>query len=522
MKATPSAAAMAYGTAHGLSFLKRHWAPLIIVALFCSALALYWSGIGPGDGEQYLNAALRWREGAFLGADHWALRHLFVLPIAASFMVFGAGETASIIPNVVYAALTVFVTWHFARRALGQREAFIAASLIATSAFFVARPIELEVYGAEAFFAALAMWLFIEAGESKARARFLVAAGVAAGLASTVREQSVYLMVVFGLIIVAGRRDVFRSLLTIGAGFGAVILVELALYTVAAGDPFYRYKIDLNHREIGFNASMSADEAKLVNRLRRMATYLVTSPMTVTTLAFAATALAYLAQAKPPPKHHGLAALKSFGAAGVISAIIVPLVFNLSAPRYYPLLTYAAFLVIAVAIGTVWTRGRPRAALAAALAIIAVNVAIADFSNYGDYAEARRLAAIAATLPEAIYADPLTAGRARYQMLLGGATRADVSAKVINGRPSEPGVLFLKTARTRQVDPSWCVIAAETARRPKWSHTLIRESGLARLLGRRIERIVAQPEPILLIRTLEQPALIDPVSGRACISHPPA
>ncbi|MDZ7628867.1 MAG: glycosyltransferase family 39 protein [Parvularculaceae bacterium] len=503
------------------AFLRRHAGPLFVALLFSTSLFLYWNGVAPGDAEHYINAALRWREAPLLGENHWSLRHLFVLSIAASFFVFGVSENAAIIPNVIFAALTVFITWRFARRALGEREAAIAASLIATSAFFVARPLELEVYGAEAFFAALAMWLFIEAQFDDARPRLLIAAGLAAGVATTLREQSTYLLPVFGfLLIAARRRDTIRSLLLVGAGFGAIIAVELLIYAAVAGDPFYRYRIDLGHRDIAINASMTAGEASLVNRLRRMAGYLVTFPLTTPMLAIAAAAGFHLARSKATLSRRGAVALRSFGAAAIISAIIVPAVFNLASPRYYPLLTYAAFLLTAVAIADLWTRKRPRMAVVAGAGVIAVNAFIADFSNYGEYAEAKRLATIAATSSEPIYSDPLTASRARYQMLLRGATRKEASSKIINGRPPiEHGKLFFKASSARSNDDLWCVIAVEAVRRPKWSHVLLRESGVARLVGPRLEEIVSPPPPILLIRILERPGQTDPVSNRPCIDY---
>lgn len=502
------------------AFLRRNAAALFVVALFMGALMLYWSGVGPRDAEQYLNAALNWREAPFLGDDHWSLRHLFVLSIAASFFVFGVSENAAIIPNVVFAALTVFITWRFVRRAFGEREAAIAASLIATSAFFVARPLELEVYGAEAFFAALAMWLFIEAQADVSRPRLLLAAGLAVGLATTLREQSAYLLLVFGLLIVAARqRDAVRSLLLVGAGFGAVIAIELVTYAAVAGDPFYRYKIDLGHRDIAVNASMSADEARLVNRMRRAAVDLVTFPLTTPMLVFAAISGFYLARAKTALPRRAAVALRSFGAAALISAIAVPAIFNLSSPRYMPLIAYAAFLLIAVAIADLWNKKRWRLAIIAGAGVVAANIFIADFSNYGEYAEAKRLATIAAASSEPIYADPLTASRARYQLLLRRATRQEASSRIVNARPPiGPGKLFFKTQRTRADDGLWCVVAVETVRRPKWSHALLRESGIARLLGSRLEAIVSPPPPVLLIRTLQEPGPIDPVSRRPCIA----
>ncbi len=497
---------------------RAGWAaPAAIIAVFGAALAFYWNGLGPGDAEHYLEAALRWREGPFLGDTHWALRHLFVLPIAASFAVFGVSETAAILPNAAYAALTVFITWHFGRRFLGARAATIAAMLVATSAFFVARPIELDVYGAEAFFAALAVWLFIAAGDGKARLRTLFGAGAVAGLASTVREPSVYLIAVFGALILLERKEGLRSLVAVGAGFGAVIAVELIVYALAAGDPLFRYKIDLGHRDIGVNAAMTSERAAISARAARALTFLATTPATTPMLVLGCVALFYLRAARTAVTGAGARALRVFGAAAVLSAMSAPLVFNVSATRYYPLLTYACFLVAGVALAALWAGGRPRAAMAAGFVVVAVNVAAADFMRDDSYTDARRLAALAAASAEPIYADPLTAYRARYQLRLQGMTEEAAEGRAINARYAGPGALFLKTSRTPQLASHACVIEAFATSRRRWTHRVIESSGAGRLFGGRMEEAVAPPQPAYLVRFMENPQTDDPISGKPCL-----
>jgi len=492
-------------------------APTAIAAIFLLSLIYYWNGLGPGDAERYLEAALRWREGPWLGDTHWALRHLFVLPIVACFAAFGVSETAALLPNVAYAALTVFITWHFGRRSLGDRAAAIAAVLVAASAFFVARPLELDVYGAEAFFAALSMWLFITAQEERARATRLFLAGLVAGVASTVREPSVYLLAVFGLLIVLQRKDVLRSLVFVAAGFAAVIAVELVVYAVAAGDPLYRYKIDLGHRDISVNAAMTPEQAALPARALRGLRHLATSPATTPMLFFTAIGLLYLRSIGALSPNAAGRSLRSFGAVAVLSAVIAPLVFNLSSTRYYPLLTYWSFLVVGFAISWLWAKERPRAALAAVLGVVAVNVAAADFPRDGGYAEAGRLAQVAVPSTEPVYADPLTAYRARYQLRLGGMSADAAAAKAVNGRYATTGVLFLKVARVQPPAQFWCVLETFDAPPDRWTHRLIRDAGLASVFGRRMVEITAAPTPVQLVRLLDKPETTDPVTGRPCL-----
>lgn len=497
--------------------LFKSWgAPALLAAIFVAAVAFYWSGFGPGDAERYLRAALRWQDGPWLGDTHWALRHLFVLPMAASFALFGASEASALLPNLLYAALTVAITWTFGRRFLGARDAFIAAALIAASAFFVARPLELDVYGAEAFYAALALWLFIAANDRPVRGRLLFAAGIAAGLAWTVREQSASLLLVFGLLKFLDRRDVVRSLALVAAGFGAVVAVEIALYAISAGDPFYRYRIDLGHRAIGVNAALTPESASIAGRIGRAAFSLASSPGTTPMLALAAVGAIYLRVTRAVVSPHAGRALKAFAAAAAASALLTPLVFNIASTRYYPLLTYAAFLTVAAALGALWSRKRALA-LAGAFLVIVVNSAAADFMRDNQYAEARFLAARVMTLKEPVFTDPLTVNRARYQLMLRRWDPERAADAVRNVRTLPVGGLYFNTAHAGAADKRLCVLEMHQLRRSGWTHVFLRTSGLARTLGAAMEARVAAPPPAILGRILDSPGTADPASGLACL-----
>lgn len=487
----------------------------LLVAIFAASVVFYWYGVGPGDAERYIEAALRWQDGPWLGDTHWALRHFFVLPMAASFQLLGTSEFAAILPNILFAASTIALTWIFGRRYLGEREALVAAALIAASAFFVARPLELDVYGAEAFFAAFAVWVFIAARDG--RARNFAAAGIIAGLAWTVREQSIYLIAAFGVLILKDRPDPLRAIAFLAVGFGAVIAAELVFYAVAAADPLYRYRIDLSHRDIGVNIAMTPERARIDARAGRLFTYLATTAATTPMLVFGAASLFYLRRSRAQSHAKAIGSLRIFAVAAVLSAIIASLAFNLSATRYYPLLTYAAFLMIAVAIVRLHGNGRPRAALAAILAVVAVNIAAADFTRDGDYDEARVLAAIARSASEPIFSDSLTVNRTRYQLRLAGWTAAAASRSIQNERFANAQSLLFKTSRFEAPDGPVCIIDRIDARKNGWTHALLRNSGLASFLGARAEKIVARPAPALLLRGLEKPAPVDSISGKPCI-----
>jgi len=493
-------------------------APMLVASLFFASVALYWHGFGPGDPERYVRAALDWVEKGFnLGETHWSLRLPIVLPIAGAFSILGVNEFAATLPNILYAGGLVAVTHFFMRRYVGPLEGTIAAAFIATSAFFVARPIELDGYGAEAFYVAAACWLYVASMAEKRRCVLLFAAGFASGFAWLVREQTLYLMLAFGTLTLVSRKDVARALFALGCGFGLVIAAELVFYAIASGDPLYRYKIDVNHRTIGRVITIEGDDASLVNRLVRPIKDLFTYPTTTPFLALAAIAMAGLGWRTAREPEGRRRAFTTFFVTAAIAVPVCAYAFNLALPRYYSILTYAIFLVLALATAEIARRKGALPALGFAALVTFLNLAAADFSRYGEYAEARHLAKIAAQSAETIETDPLTASRARYQLVLRGFSLREASSRIAMAERPTVGALYFKSHVVARRRPHWCAIEVADVRPFNWTHYLIRKSGLSRIAGAKIRSVVADPAPVALVRVLDAPAASDPVTGRACL-----
>lgn len=494
---------------------------LAVSVIFIASVALYWHGFGPmGDAERYVAAALRWREeGPFLGETHWALRHLFVLPMAAAFEVFGPSEFAATLPNILYAAGLVAITYFFVRRYLGRTEGTAAAVLIAISAFFVARPMEIGVYGAEAFFGASSCWLFIAAQLERRRIALLIAAGAVAGFAWTVREQTIYLITAFGLLTLLGRKQTLLSLIALAAGFGAVLTVELLIYWAAAGDPFYRYRVDLHHRTVGWKVLDVAKDTALEKFLRPIHD-LVTDPITTPLLFASIIAMIAMMRRGVMDSAGRRQAFVSFAVISAVAAIISAYGFDLATPRYYPVLPYFVVLILGVAVVAIGRR-YSRWASAGSVAMIAVlNAAGEDFGSYNEYAEARLLVGYAKASDEPIYTDPLTASRARYLLRLSEVSRERIAEIVRSDRTYPSGVLFYKASPTEGRSASWCALERKDVRPLNWTHAIIRSFGLDKALGNSVERIVARPQPVELVRVLREDAAIDPYSGKPCLNAP--
>ncbi|OFX05028.1 MAG: hypothetical protein A3E78_00845 [Alphaproteobacteria bacterium RIFCSPHIGHO2_12_FULL_63_12] len=499
-------------------FFKRSAAMFIVSAVFVVSVAFYWHGFGPmGDAERYVAAALEWRdEGFYLGETHWALRHLFVLPMAAIFTLFGTSEFAATIPNILYAAGLVAVTLYFGRKYLGEGEGTIAAILVAISAYFVSRPVQIGVYGAEIFFAAIACWLFVSAQMARRRIFCLVAAGVFAGLAWTIREQTLFLIVAFGLSSLFDRRQPLLSLAAIGIGFGSVLAVEWIIYWLSAGDPFYRYRIDLDHRSTGW-ATLDSSSDPWTAKLFRPFKDLSTDPLTTPTVLIAAVAAATLGQRWLRARFAHRSVLSLFAAFSAIAAVTSAYAFDLATPRYYPILPYFVCLFLGVAIVGIGKKFGTPAAISIGVMAALANAAGDDFGNYNEYAEARTLARYVQANDEPVFTDPLTASRTRNLLRLSGLSGDRISTLIRSDKTYPAGVLLYKAAPSSTQLGYWCSIARLDVRTDSWTHAIIRFFNIDNTIGGSLESIAAKPEPVEFIRVLPRAADHDPISGRECL-----
>jgi hypothetical protein len=438
--------------------------------------------------------------------------------MAAAYMVLGPSEFATTLPNILYAAGLVALTYFFGRKYFGEAEAFLSAAFVAVSAFLVARPMEIGVYGPEILFSAAACWLFLEARrDDKQRFALLAAVGLFCGFAWSMREQTAALGVGFGILLLLERKRLFPSLVALGAGFGAVLIAELIGYYLAAGDPFYRYGVDLQHRTTGWDAVVEERPPFLQKYVRPFKDAIddpITTPLLFLAIGVAAWFRVKLVRGSDARRDVFLV----FGVISVVTAIIAAYAFDFAKPRYFPVLHYTAVMLLAFACAMIArSRGMGLASAFAAL-VVFLNVAGEDFSNYNEYAEARRLAEIALTADEKIFTDPLTASRARHYLRLFGATEAETSAK-IRHEDVPAGSLFYK-AYSSGPRPHGvaCTVSREAGVRPySWTHAFIRWTNADDVLGAKIKEIVWKPRPVELVRVLAEPSESDPVSGRACL-----
>ncbi|WP_257540771.1 glycosyltransferase family 39 protein [Sphingobium sp. CFD-1] len=222
--------------------------PALLLAL--ALLMLAQAGYTGEDDAHYLFAADAWRSGQwFLGVNHWHLRHPHVLAIAASFTLFGRNEGAMILPTVVAFLGVITLTVWLVRRVADDWTAVFAGLLVAaTPAFVLYAKIPYPDVG-ELFYGVLSFALLWK-GLETSRYRWFVLSGLAMAFAWLIRPSCAPFILLYGLLFLIGYRVPRSRYLAMGIGFAPPILAEWLYYYLRAGDPFYRFAVDMHSLEI--------------------------------------------------------------------------------------------------------------------------------------------------------------------------------------------------------------------------------------------------------------------------------
>lgn len=487
------------------TFLDRPLAPALFVALlFAATLLVFWNGVGPGDSDKYVRAAVDWLEnGPVLGKDHWALRLPLVLPLAASYALFGRGEFVSTLPNILYAAGLVAITFVFVRKHLGKIEGFAAAALVATSSYFVTLQSEIWITGVDAFFIALSGWLFIDAlAGNRERGRFL-AAGLCAGLAWLCRETAIFLPMTFGLVLLTRRPLRFDALVAVGAGFTIVVLAELAAYWIIAGDPLYRIWTDFGHRGDGNFYRIDGVSETFLERLWAPVPLLVSAPPALPFVALSAAAWMVPGFRRAMAERRDVVVF--FGLASALGFLVAVFAANLRSPAYYPIVIYAALLSLGAFTAHIARTGGRNAASAVLAGLVALNALTADFRTFDEYTEPRQLAHYLVRNKMTVTTDQATAVRTRMFLIMDGLDREtarDLVRSDLDFPPPFCGLVYAATPagskRAIAPEPEWREAWRAKGRERRWTHRLLGALGFDEDTDTRLGQIAAGAPPAAL------------------------
>jgi len=480
-------------------------AGFVLVGLFLAVvISLSWVGFLESDDLEYARAATAWVE-AFphLGDSHWGLRHMIVLPVAASFALFGRSEVALALPMIGYAAGIVALTGLAVRQVAGNLAGFLAAlivaslPLVATGASMVFSDLP------EAFFVVASLWAFFFAARTR-RLPGLLGAGALAGCAFITRETTLALLVLYLVLFLfaTGRRIDF---VWMGVGFALVMLADTAWLWLASGDPLWRMNVTLRG-VAGDNPSVARF---IINDggLDRHGVIAAPRPLQALAALFANQSTGLIAWAGVPAaialalrsaRAPGHRAARLFAGAALVWFMVLSFGFYFLwiIPRYQIVTMVALSVPLAI-----WLAGRLHAGarlvpLLVMLALVGSGFMVSIMANRTLMFGERGLVAFARTAPGPVLTDPATLRGATW--LLENEGLLD---KVAVG-PCSPGSLCYINPRPRRplpadwpspVVPPGAVVLMEVARQPTLLARLLDDTALLKLLPGVLRNKIAPP-----------------------------
>jgi len=230
--------------------LERFY-PLILIVITITSLWFAWVGWLDSDDKRHVVEGIGWYEQfPYVGPLHPSLRHPIVFPLGMSFRLFGISEFSVILPNLLYYAGLLAVTYVFLSRFTNRHIAFIATALITTTPIFVIQATVVFSDITEAFFVALSFWLFMEATRiERPTLWLLLGAGAAAAMGWFTRETVGALILLFGVLFLAGYKLPRARYCIMAGGFLPLVALEALFMWGMTGSPIYRYTTMLFLRE---------------------------------------------------------------------------------------------------------------------------------------------------------------------------------------------------------------------------------------------------------------------------------
>lgn len=224
--------------------------PLALVVLAVVAVAINPVGfIGSGnDDEQYLAAARCWvaAAGPCLPHSHWWTRWPVVAPLAAFSALLGESRTTLGIGPLLYWAASLALVAYIGRRWFNRTAGLLAAALLVLTPVFTASALQPTADNPE-----LALQLAAIAAATCAFGRqsrnWALAAGILAGAALQARDTSVLFVAASAAAWLFLDRERRKVLLWAIPGLVSAMAVEMVVYWLGSGDPFYRFRLALGH-----------------------------------------------------------------------------------------------------------------------------------------------------------------------------------------------------------------------------------------------------------------------------------
>lgn len=441
---------------------------LLLLAFVAVQVWLSWNGYIQSDDGDYIAGAEAWADhGPVLLGSHARLRHVIVLPLALAFRLFGVSEYVLAVVTMAYSLALFGLLAHVAYRASGFWAAVFIVILLASVPVLCGSTSLLFSDVPEAVLLLGSVVCFHRAWTGR-RARWLLAAGVFAGLAALTRETAVCVVLFYAGLFLAGYGGNRWAYLWIGLGSLVVVGGETVILWVASGDPLYRLHLtmsavmgdnpDLPGRMVapdGLNGEGLFPVPRWIGALLMLFANQAIGP--VTWLAIPAACLVlYVGRAQPRLELTRL--LTVFAAIWfvMLSWVLQSLFLQ---PRYQILclaiLTVPLAIVLAWSLGTRWRW----AGLGGLAGIVLAGMLLTALSDRRLMQSERQVVVLAQAREGEFRTDPVTEFSARWLLRRAGAEGR------VAALPPEPGSLYIYNNRPRRpLPPEWPVHAVP----PNW------------------------------------------------------
>ena len=211
-------------------------------------VTLAWVGYAGTDDQSYASGAMGWLNGfPYIGDNHWKLRHPVVIPLAVSLAIFGYREISLGLPSAFFFLVFLGVNYYYLQRFFGTRFGLLASAFMATTPLFVVYATFSQTVVVETLVLSISFWLFYSATRAQEPGWPMFTSGVAAGFAFLTRETAGAILLFYGVLFLFGYGMRRRYYWIMALGFLLIVGMEMSYFSALTGDPFYRYRIDLNH-----------------------------------------------------------------------------------------------------------------------------------------------------------------------------------------------------------------------------------------------------------------------------------
>lgn len=198
------------------------------------------TGLQIGDDIVYSSIAVNRLNGVPEVTNTQGARGGFMLPIVASYALFGAGEVSLVLYNLLCSTALVGVVFLLARKLFGEAAAAPAALVAAVHPNLVRYASECHTDTPVAFWIALALLVFVSALDDDPGARRRILSGVILGWGYLNKETVVYMALFFAGHWIATKRS-WKWYLPVGLPVAGTVLLEMIGFWAMTGNPLERY-----------------------------------------------------------------------------------------------------------------------------------------------------------------------------------------------------------------------------------------------------------------------------------------